>query len=365
MRLGLPVAALAAIAFLIAVFGRTSQSGPRALAQPAPTCDPFYGRGCTGLTVTPTATVNGNETPTVTATPTVPSGPPVCDPFYGRHCQTATPSPTPGATATVTPTATPVPNADLSITKTAGQTSVLPGGEITYTITATNSGSSAATNVTIMDNLPANTTFSLVTGLAPLTCTETEGDVTCAVATLAAGSSATFLYQVRAAGSLFNGGTITNTATVTGSGATDPDNTNNTATTATTVLAVPSIDLSVTKAAPATATAGQALAYTITVSNVGTQFATNVTISDQLPTGLTFVSSTQTGIGGFNCGFAQGAVTCLGSLGPGQSSTITVNTVVNAAASGTAITNTAAVSSSSEPDPNPDNDSASVTTTVR
>jgi len=46
--------------------------------------------------------------------------------------------------------------ADLSITKTDGVTTVTPGGTATYTITASNAGPSNATGATVADTFPAS-----------------------------------------------------------------------------------------------------------------------------------------------------------------------------------------------------------------
>ena len=55
-------------------------------------------------------------------------------------------------------------------------------------------------------------------------------------------------------------------------------------------------DLAVFKTGPTNGVAGSNLVYSITVTNLGTGSATNVLVSDQLPTGFTFVSATPTNI---------------------------------------------------------------------
>ena len=50
------------------------------------------------------------------------------------------------------------PTADLSITKTDGQTTATPGQAITYTIVATNAGPSTITGATVADTVPADLT---------------------------------------------------------------------------------------------------------------------------------------------------------------------------------------------------------------
>ena len=69
------------------------------------------------------------------------------------------------ATATTTVAA----SADLSITKTDGQTTVVPGTDHTYTITVTNNGPSTVTGATVSDLLPAGTTFVSATNGATTT----------------------------------------------------------------------------------------------------------------------------------------------------------------------------------------------------
>ena len=46
-------------------------------------------------------------------------------------------------------------SADLSITKTDGVTTAMPGGSVTYTITASNAGADAVTGATVADTFPA------------------------------------------------------------------------------------------------------------------------------------------------------------------------------------------------------------------
>ena len=51
------------------------------------------------------------------------------------------------------------PRADLSISKTDGKPSVVPGTDNTYTITVTNNGPSTVTGAQVSDVLPAGATF--------------------------------------------------------------------------------------------------------------------------------------------------------------------------------------------------------------
>src|SRR5439155_1705130 len=130
----------------------------------------------------------------------------------------------------------------------------------------------------------------------------------------------------------------------------------NSASASTSVSAL-STDLSVAKTGPASTTTGGPLTYTVTANNNGPDPATGVTVSDTLPTGVTFVSASA------GCTNNPGTVTCsvAGSLASGASATFTINATAPAAA-GT-VTNTATVTGN-ESDPNAANNSASASTTV-
>jgi uncharacterized repeat protein (TIGR01451 family) len=97
-------------------------------------------------------------------------------------------------------------------------------------------------------------------------------------------------------------------------------------------------DLEISKAdSPDPVTVGDNLTYTITVTNLGPDAATNVVVTDTLPSGVTFVSASP------GCVHSAGVVTCnLGNIPAGDSVTITI--VVTVTAPGT-ISNTATVTS--------------------
>ncbi len=119
---------------------------------------------------------------------------------------------------------------------------------------------------------------------------------------------------------------------------------------------------------PNTVIAGQNITYTITVTNSDTTFeATDVKMTDPLPSGTTFVSLTSPA--GWSCttpavGFS-GSVNCttLSIPSSGSASFTLVVKVVNTVPAGTTFTNTASVTSTSG-DPNGSNDSASVVTAM-
>jgi len=114
-------------------------------------------------------------------------------------------------------------------------------------------------------------------------------------------------------------------------------------------------------ATPSPALAGGELTYTLTVTNQGIITAQGVTLTDQLPTSVNFVSKSVTQ-GFFEPSIGPTIVANLGAIPAGSSATVTIVVQTSAASVGT-ITDSASVSSQ-EPDPNPGDESVTLMTTV-
>ena len=116
-------------------------------------------------------------------------------------------------------------------------------------------------------------------------------------------------------------------------------------------------DLSLTKKADRkNVKIGQTITFTITVTNLGPDIATNVFFGDSLPDPLNFVSAS------CNMGSTFGGACEVASLAPGESATITLiaTPISNPARSERRFTNTAFIGASDAFDPNADNNTASL-----
>ena len=130
-----------------------------------------------------------------------------------------------------------------------------------------------------------------------------------------------------------------------------------------------SADLLVTKSGPTTASAGDDVAYTVTITNLGSDPAAGAVVSDPIPAGMTFFSAMQNSGPAFSCSTpAQGdpgTVSCSAqTLLPNESATFTFTFHIPPdAAPGTTFTNIATVSSDTF-DPNDENNQSPASTTV-
>lgn len=296
------------------------------------------------ITGTVSAAATGSLVNTVTLTP--PAG--TTDPALGNNESTVT-----------TPI---VRQADFGLTKTASLATVAAGAELTYTLTLKNSGPAsltAADVVQVTDNLPAGFTATAFTP-ASGTYNSTNGNWT--GLTLATGQTTTLAIKGTLAANALPG-VLTNTATVTSPvGITDPVLTNNTATN--TVNTIRAIDLGVTKTAlPATAVAGQALTYTITLTNNGSGSLLAgdiVNVKDNLP--VDFLNPVYNAAAGTYAS-STGNWTGL-TLAAGQSVTLTISGTLAATASGPVSNTVTLTPPAGTTDPVPENNISTITTPV-
>ena len=155
-----------------------------------------------------------------------------------------------------------------------------------------------------------------------------------------------------------------NTATVTASGAGDPNTANNSATDTDTLN--PSADLAITKTDGVTSvTAGGTTTYTIVATNAGPSAAPGSTVTDNFPAALA-CSTTCVAAGGATCTAGPFVTNINDTVNLPVAGSVTYTSVcsIGAGASGS-LANTAAVATAGGVnDPNPGNNSATDTDTV-
>jgi uncharacterized repeat protein (TIGR01451 family) len=230
---------------------------------------------------------------------------------------TEIPTPTLGAAVN-----TQVRASDLTASKT-GPAVVMPGEQLTYTISVPNIGMAGTSNLVVTDTLPSNTTYvSDTTGVTPAS----QGNIYAwTLPGVAAGGTYSFSLVVSASPAIPFGSVLTNTVDVATSDA-EESTTNNHGQWAVTVGGP---DLVVVKQAPATASPGDVIPFTLTVANAGAVPATGVWLTDTLPAQVSYAGDSR---GGFTAQNGQAYGWSLGALTPGTGITFTVSVTVSPSA---------------------------------
>ncbi|MGC5013810.1 beta strand repeat-containing protein, partial [Streptosporangium sp. DT93] len=274
------------------------------------------------VTITGSSTVNnpdlGDGTLTLTAISTA----------QGNSCPLTT---APGCSAVVT-----VLTPGLTITKIADRTAVVPGEEVAYTVTITNSGESVYTGAVVTDdmtgvlneasyNADATATTGAV-GFAGSTLTWT-GD-------LAVGASATVTYSVTAGDASTGGKLLTDTVASTEMGSTCPPASGDVACIARVVILTPV--LTITKTADkASTTPGGTVTYTIKATNTGQVPFEEANLTDALAGVLddaAYNADADATLG--TVAFGGQAITWSGALAPGQAAVITYSVTADTPGTG-------------------------------
>lgn len=252
-------------------------------------------------------------------------------------------------------------DADLVTSKRDLADPVLPGASITYEIDVTNAGAvTAATDVVVVDTLPAGTSFQAATGDG-WTCAHdglSPGAVSCQRPSLAAGATSTIQLQVQAPEA---SGTVVNTCSATMA---EPDPTPGDPECREETEVRGDADLVTSKRDLADPVRpGTPIDYEIEVRNAGASTAaTDVIVLDPLPAGTSFLAA---GGDGWTCahnGQSPGVVTCQRpTLAAGATATIQLQ-VQAPEAPGTVVNTCSAAMA--ETDPTPGDPDCSEETTV-
>jgi uncharacterized repeat protein (TIGR01451 family) len=240
------------------------------------------------------------------------------------------------------------PTADLFLTKNDSPDPAVPGTSLTYTIMVTNNGPSDVTGATVIDDFNpvalTNVTWECVAA-GTATCTPNGSGNIGDTVNIPVNEWVTYTVNAIIDTSV-SSGVLFNTATVAlPAGVIDPDLGDNSETVATQLD--PQVDLAVTKTnGQPTVIPGEAIEYTIVVSNAGPSSSVPATVTDVFPSTLTNVSWTCVAAGGAFCtSNGIGDINHGVDLPAGGSLTYTVNATVDPSASGT-LSNTASVTGS-------------------
>lgn len=206
--------------------------------------------------------------------------------------------------------------ADLGVTKSASKDPGV-GEEMTYTINVVNNGPADASGVTMRDSLPPSLSFVSATP-SQGTCAESGNVVECQLGTINDGAGA--IIEITAEPS--EEGPVTNNVSVFGAEE-DPYAPNDNFILDTVIQ--PRADLEITKSGPDEIRAGSAFKYDIRVENLGPSTARGVTVQDELPPDVTFVTAATTNGTDGTCSGTNSLVTCnLGSLPAGAVATLEI-----------------------------------------
>jgi len=244
---------------------------------------------CTSTTQIP---VNGSSTITLTVNPTTATslGSPASNTatVTGGGDPTTTPKPSPPAVTTINPS----PKPSLTITK-SGPASGTVGNNYDYSISVGNNGNASTSGaITVTDDLASNLQYVSAAG-TNWNCSANLQKVTCisnSTLVLAVGSTSVITLTVKPLDNS-SGTSIKNTASVTGGG--DLTTPLLSKEVSTDINAAPKPNLAITKEATiATGTVNTNYDYKLLVSNNGTSATSGeITVTDNLPTGLKFVSA--------------------------------------------------------------------------
>ncbi|MCL2091990.1 MAG: hypothetical protein FWH11_12475 [Micrococcales bacterium] len=360
------------------IVATTSRGDPCTVSGQTVTCPvgrlPSAGAGLPGAAAT--VTITGTVAPQTTGT------------LHNTATATASTTDPDASNDTATSDTTVTTRYNLSVAKTANRTT-LPGAvprAVTYTITVTNDGPSAARDVTLSDLTPLVLTLGSATSpdgtcdtsqaTTPQPGNPDHGLITCTLpGPIAPGTSAQVTVATQADQVLAGGPDVVETVSLQAADDTDPSDDS----ASWTLSGLPFVDLALDKSAAAQVTAGTSATYTFVLTNnndpgSGTDniVALRPILTDRLPPGVSYSSAIVTSGGGQDvaCSVTGQDLTCqlTQDLPAGQSATVQVTVdIAPDLAAGTTLTNTAATVTAdmtTNPDRNLANNSSTASSTV-
>ncbi|WP_428229029.1 gliding motility-associated C-terminal domain-containing protein [Flavobacterium sp.] len=248
--------------------------------------------------------------------------------------------------SSVTPLPSPV--TDLSLAKTVDNLTPAVGTNVVFTLVATNNGPSTGTGIYVNDILPSGYTYISAVPAAGTTYIPSTGLWNIGTLSSAANATLTITAKVNASGN------YDNTASISGN-ENDPTTANNSSTASTLPIATTdrSVVKTVNKSNPAV---GSNVIFTLVATNNGPSNGTAITVTDLLPAGYIYVSSTEPSATTYD---PATGIWDIGTMANGISSTMTITATVNATGP---YDNTATIAGT-ENDPTPGNNSSVSTPT--
>lgn len=235
-------------------------------------------------------------------------------------------------------------SADVQITKTVNTNTPNVGGNVVFTLTATNNGPNLALGVLVSDVLPSGYTY--------LSNSASIGNYDSATGVWSVGSllnSSSATIDITATVNPI--GNYTNSASIS-SDSNDPGTLNNSDSVST--IPIPQSDIALVQSVDnPSQNVGSNVVFTLTVTNNGPSNSTGVNLTDLLPSGFTYISSA-TNTGSYD---SVTGIWTIGSLASGSSITLTITASIDLLGD---YTNTATVSSTTN-DPVSNNNEASQT----
>ena len=241
-------------------------------------------------------------------------------------------------------------DANLVTVKTlaSGNSTPAEGDTVTFLIEVDNNGAAQATNVSLTDLLPAGLTATANNGVA------SQGSYDAAtgiwtIGTIANGGSA--MLTLEGTVDVGEGGnTIVNTTTAASGDQPDPDMIGDDLNESVTVDDNASLVTVKTLASGnSTPLEGDTVTFLIEVDNNGAAQATNVTLTDLLPAGLT--ATANNGVASQGSYDAATGIWTIGTIANGDSAMLTLEGIVDVGEGGNTISNITTAASGDQPDP--------------
>ena len=219
----------------------------------------------------------------------------------------------------------------LTIVKTANVPAATPGSVVQYTVTVTDSGQTSYTGAVVTDSLASLANDAVYNGDAAATmgAVSYAAPVLTWTGSLSPGGSATITYTVTVDSPDTGGKLLINTVASSAVGSSCPPGTTSASCQVTIPVLTPGLTIAKT-ASTATAVAGQAVTYTITVTDSGQTPYTGATLTD--PLGGVLDDAAYNNNAAATAGtvsYASPNLTWTGNLAPGDTATITYSVTVN------------------------------------